>query len=171
MRLAPRVPEGLAPGAAEGEIRAAEERMGVRFSEDLRASYLLHNGGPMPRVAGQEWYVGELLTLEEIGGLYEGLMGSIDTSCEHDGPEDCGCEWHKRNGHPVRQGNSWYRGWIPLIDNGDSEYWAVDMSPLVGGTVGQVIDVDCAGPPPEVAAPSWRAYLQGIVDGLDALGA
>lgn len=156
---------------AEDEIRAAEQRIGVRFSEDLRASYLLHNGGPMPQVAGREWYVGEVLTLEELAGLHEGLMRSRDTWCEHDGPQDCGCEWYERNGQPVRQGNTWYRGWIPLIDNGDSEYWAVDLSPLVGGTLGQVIDVDRAGPPPEVVAPSWRSYLQGIADGLDALGA
>ncbi|WP_438295922.1 SMI1/KNR4 family protein [Streptomyces sp. HUAS TT7] len=171
-RLEGRVPQGLAPGATDEEIRSAEERIGVRLAVDLRASYRLHNGGPMPFVAGRDWDVWEALTLDQLVGLHEGLMECRETGCEHEaGLEDCGCEWHRRNGHPVRQGNSWYRGWLPVVDGGDSSYTVVDMSPLADGTVGQVIAVDCAGPAPEVIAGSWRAYVQGVADGLDALGA
>ncbi|GAA1145612.1 SMI1/KNR4 family protein [Kitasatospora gansuensis] len=158
----PTGPGGLNPPATEEQIQTAERAVGHRFPEEIRASYLLHDGGYLPSSDEHpEWGPPiEILPLHRIAELHEGLLSCRDTWCDHqDGDEDCGCEWNQRNGDPVRQGNSWYPGWLPLHDGGDSSYRAVDLVPLRGGRVGQVICVDC-GPPTQVEFGSFLDLLR-----------
>lgn len=158
----PTGPGGLNPPATEEQVRAAEQALGYGLPEEMRASYLLHDGGYVPSSGERpEWGPPiEILPLRRIVEMREGLLECIDTWCDHqDGDEDCGCEWNERNGHPVRQGNSWYAGWLPVHDGGDSSYRAVDMVPLRGGRVGQVISVDC-GPSTEVECGSFLDLLR-----------
>ena len=44
---APIVVAALPPGASEAQIQEAEQYLGVQLPEDVKASYRIHDGGPV----------------------------------------------------------------------------------------------------------------------------
>lgn len=60
-RVTPQSLSYLFPGADESAIQAVEDALGLSFPEDLKASWMLHNG-THPQFLG-EWY---LLSLQQI---------------------------------------------------------------------------------------------------------
>src|SRR5947209_8559740 len=83
---APGVLASLAPGATGGQIRAAEEALGVTLPDDVRACYRIHDGqkapegfcGPPGFLYGWEWHSLEGVVSEwscNTGLLQEGAFG------------------------------------------------------------------------------------------------
>lgn len=113
-------------GASESEIAKAEAIIGLSLPEEVRASYLIHNG------SGEIGNDGFLLSLEEIQeewSLYKELLDN--------GTFEDITTWIKG---PVKE--EWFNPkWIPLTHHDSGDCVSLDMDPAVGGVVGQVIDM------------------------------
>src|SRR5262249_2558784 len=68
---------------------------------------------------------------------------------------------------PIKR-NHWNVQWIPFTHDSGSNYQCLDLDPLPGGNVGQVIDFDHEEGAARVLAPSFRAYLEAFADDLEA---
>jgi cell wall assembly regulator SMI1 len=158
--LAEHVTDGsvtLNPGATEEAIQKAETTMGMRLPEDLRASYLRHNGQPYDANGLLEGYLFQ--PLEQVvadwkvwkerteEGAFEGLDGD---------PE------------PFIQGDWWNVKWIPVAANGGGDHICVDMAPAHGGYYGQVIAMWHDWERRAYIAGGFQEWLQRIADGLES---
>ncbi|BCY11744.1 SMI1/KNR4 family protein [Actinoplanes sp. L3-i22] len=123
-------PDGYAPGWSEAEIRDAEQRLGVRLPEDLRALYrLVHDDSG------------------ESGLLDPFVLVPLDVLVEwnrknhpgyHDGPFDDAVIYDcVPAGHVRRVSSS--SGWITFARDYGMNFAAVDLDPGPLGRVGQVV--------------------------------
>jgi cell wall assembly regulator SMI1 len=146
------------PGAAEGLLRETEAKLGTRLPEDVREFYRLHDG------LGGSWLLhhGELLSLAGVLRQWEMY-----------------CEWQRKDGYGI--GPDWEPQqlsgpikpvwWNPrrihLTDN-SGNHRTLDLDPLPGGRLGQILWHDHEVGPVEVLAPSFAAWLSGMADELEA---
>jgi cell wall assembly regulator SMI1 len=161
MTNAPLVFESLHAGASEAEIVEVEHILGVRFPDDVRASYGIHAGQHPVSVRGFPGLIEgyQLLTLPEImgewrlwkrlldGGDFEGLLGD---------PQG-----------PIRA-DWWHPAWIPLTHDGSGNHHMLDLSPAPGGTLGQILEFWHDDPTRRVLAPSFAVWLDRFADDLNA---
>jgi cell wall assembly regulator SMI1 len=126
----------LHDGAAEAEVAAVEKGVKAKLPEDVRASYLRHNGqkdgsdGLFPSgfagldeefcilpadAIAPDWKIWKELA---DGGEFE------DGDAEPD--ESVRAAW-------------WHKSWIPIASNGGGDSLCIDLSPAKGGIKGQVI--------------------------------
>lgn len=128
---APNLLRDFNPPASEREIARTEKFLGVKFTDDVRFSYLRHNGH-RGLFDNQCWF-----SLADMRGDWEfwNEMRPVGKAELNTPPEE---------GSLARDG-MWNPGWVPLInlDNGNRLY--LDFVPGPGGRVGQVIQswVDC----------------------------
>ncbi|MFI5909912.1 SMI1/KNR4 family protein [Dactylosporangium sp. NPDC051541] len=143
------VPPRFAPGRSEGEIRAAEERLGFRLPEDVRALYrtigdddaehgLLGCWHPAPLEQVVAWYH------QQSPGSYgwdDGLFTDTPVVYETDPA-----------GHVRRVSRSDW--WVTFAPDHGLNYAALDLDPGPAGAAGQVIAYgrDVYGPVVYVAA-------------------
>ncbi|KUL41820.1 SMI1/KNR4 family protein [Actinoplanes awajinensis] len=123
-------PHGYAPGHTEEEILAAEQHLGVRLPEDLRALYrLVHDDHGESGLLDPFVLVSLAALVEWNRQNYPGY---------HDGPFDRAvifdCE---PVGHVRRVSSS--NGWITFARDYGSNFAAVDLDPGPLGRVGQVV--------------------------------
>ncbi len=144
----------LRPGAPASELTALEGEMGIKLPDDLRESFLIHDGQEMPSV---RWFDGErrLHPLASIADQWR-----FDSS-ETDMPE--GLTGDER----ARIAMS-HRGRLPLIGvrfwDGDNVY--ADFIPGPAGRAGQILyrmDVEL-----DVIANDWRSFLGEYARKLEA---
>jgi cell wall assembly regulator SMI1 len=154
---APSIAQGLNPPASIAEIQSTEKLLGIQFPDDVRQSYLLHNGQSQespPMLEGWEW-----LSLERIrdewtvwnellqGGDFEGLEN------ESDGQLIVTDWWHPK--------------WIPLTYSGAGDHHCLDMNPGPQGKIGQIIEMwHDDGERPWIAA-SFREWISSFADELE----
>jgi cell wall assembly regulator SMI1 len=142
---APEVADGLDSPASEEDIADAEQELGVRFPDSVRAAYLRHDG--QRRDAPSTLYGWEWLSMARIreewsvwkelldGGDFDGLSNDAD-------------------GLAVRS-DWWHPAWIPLTYDGMGNHHCLDLAPGPGGAVGQVIEMwHDAGSRPVVGSAS-----------------
>jgi cell wall assembly regulator SMI1 len=141
-------------GATEEQIAGAEEVLGVRFPEEMRATYRFCNGHNL------RWFLeeGSLMSLKQIVGQWEMLNEVLD-----EGPMDLSPEDTPKD--PIRP-IWWNRGWVQFVDNSGNGA-CIDYDPLPGGVVGQVIYRDHEKGPVRVLARSFREWLEQFADDLD----
>ncbi len=147
----------LQPGATDAEIRKAEDAMGIKFPDDVRASYRIHNGqlGSAAELLGDwqllplEYMVLEWQTLDKV--LDSGGFGD-NTGTPHG---------------PVRP-MWWNPKWIPVAHNGAGDYRCLDLDPPAKGKVGQIIAYWHTMDTREKLAPSFRAWLQRFAKDLES---
>ena len=122
----------LKPGASDKAIAAAEKKLGVAFSEPLRAWLRRHEGGPIS-------LADELLTLGQI----------VEASREQNqmAPEVEELGW------------SWGPGLIPITHNGGGDHAALDLRPG-SKAPGQVLMV-WHDSEPRVEAETFLDWLDG----------
>ncbi|MFF0749385.1 SMI1/KNR4 family protein [Streptomyces sp. NPDC004267] len=126
-----------AVGATEEEIAAAEARLGVTLSDELKTLY---------RVVRVDWHDDFEAVIDagravgcELSGL-DGLFG-IDGTVRHPG-WDIGARQSLGTGpDDAVQGLAGSPGWIAIGSNGGDTY-AVDLTPGPAGHLGQVILID-----------------------------
>jgi cell wall assembly regulator SMI1 len=146
------------PGATEEELRATESSLGVRLPEDVRASYLIHNG------------------MADTGAFFENQhLLSLQRVVDHWNMSNEGQEYllkeygdvkSKPTG-PIRN-DWWNKGWIPITDSGGGGILCIDMTPGAGGRIGQVIRYHHECGPTVVLAPSLREFFSQFADHLEA---
>ncbi|MBA3461612.1 MAG: SMI1/KNR4 family protein [Deltaproteobacteria bacterium] len=145
----------LRPGASEEQIVALETQLGRRLPDDVRESYLVHDGQDMPSV---RWFDGErrLHPIDSIAK--EWADGYRDETEDPEGPAE------DTRAMQVFQ----HRDRLPLIGvqhwDGDNVY--VDFLPGPDGTSGQLLyrmDIELS-----VIAGSWREFLEEYARRLEA---
>jgi cell wall assembly regulator SMI1 len=140
----------MMPPATETELAVLEELVGTELPGDLRALYLVSNGQA-------DW-----TKVQPAAGKYSvAFFGSyefLSISAAMDEykiwqqiRDEAGVSFHadfnegiitSRHGDPVAP-EYWQPGWLPFARDGGGNYYAVDLSPMPGGTYGQII---IAGP-------------------------
>ena len=156
----PEVALGLAKGASEKSIAAAEKKLGARFPPDVRASFLVHDG-QVDEPGVQLWpWARRLGSLESLTACWTGDRKYFDerTMAER-------LDWLSDD-RKVRQVHLHPRQ-VPL---GGSRHWdygrlLVDLIPGPEGVEGQIIardDIDLV-----FVAPSFGALLDRIATGLE----
>ncbi len=153
------------PGLPEATIRAAEDALGLELPDDVRESYLLHDGSRrgsylvlfergylLPLAADQEGesVVEEWKSMcniaEQLAGQYGDVAGEV--------------------ADPIRK-TFWSPRWIPLTCDWESHAVCIDLDPAPGGRTGQVImrrrEADAW-----VLAPSWGEWLAKYAADLEA---
>lgn len=119
----------LQPGASEEEIEHTEGFLSVRFPDDFKASYRIHNG--QEKFAQGLLHEREFLSLERIRDDWKVWKDLLDDG-ELDG----------FTGEPYGSIRDawWDPKWIPITHDGSGNHHCLDLNPAEGGQVGQVID-------------------------------
>jgi cell wall assembly regulator SMI1 len=153
----------LSPGASEQEIADLEAIAGCSLPEDVRASYLIHNGTDETvfpcywsdgKLLPQEH--GELVTLKVMGEMV-GLIRKFeeaDEEAEFVTPEIKPIHWNSRR--------------LVLTNDASDSGLRIDLDPAEAGVMGQILRHDRTFGPVKVIAPSWAALLQQVADDVDA---
>jgi cell wall assembly regulator SMI1 len=153
---APEVLQHVQPGTTEEQLLATEDILGVRFPEDMRASYLLHDGcsNTIGFIHGLDF-----LSLEAIlfqWHVWKDLLDS-DTFEGIDSEPDEGVrsDW-------------WNARWIPLTYNDMGDHYCLDLDPAPGGTQGQIITMWHDMPERTLIAKSFEDWFRQFAEALEA---
>ncbi|GIF72525.1 SMI1/KNR4 family protein [Asanoa siamensis] len=122
--------QGYAPGYSEEEIRAAEQHLGVRLPEDLRALYrLVHDDREESGLLDPFVLVPLNVLVKWNRATYPGY---------HDGPFDDAMIYEcVPAGHVRRVSSS--NGWVTFARDYGMNFAAVDLDPGPLGRIGQVV--------------------------------
>jgi cell wall assembly regulator SMI1 len=147
----------LAPGASEAEVEAFESVIGAKLPDDVRQSYLRHNGSAGVRllsVVGE----GKWVTLEEAAKCWEFFQKiPPDLEAEEDRNTPLG---------PMKKVAS-SAGWIPISDNSGGDHLCVDLDPAEGGNIGQLFSYWHEYGAWRLVAPSFTVFLERLLGHLD----
>lgn len=150
---APGLLSSLRRGATQGDIEAAEQRLGLRLPDDLRASLRLYDGQDLqgPSLFESSY----LFPLTHVVAEWETWRDQSPGIESEPGAVQAGIrpEW-------------WNPAWIPIAGNRVRDYEAIDLAPASGGTQGQVISMSCDDPARALIAPSFGRWLEGLAAGL-----
>lgn len=153
---APDILNDLLPGATEEEIFSAQEHMSINFPEDVKTSYLIHNGqlGMSDPLMG-EW---QLLSLKDIQIQWDGLKELFDAG-----------QFANVQSEPIGrvQADWWNIKWIPLAYNGAGDLYCLDLEPASGGEVGQIISYLHIEEERECVADNFLSWLNGFANDLE----
>jgi cell wall assembly regulator SMI1 len=148
--------KALQRGAAATKIADAEEQLGLRFPEELRESYALHNGGGQifPNLLDISFY---LMPLAEVVQDWKSQKQLLEG-----GDFDHG---RARSARGIRK-EWWNTGWVPFASNGGGDLFCIDLAPAPGGAVGQVISHNHETGEHGLLAPSLRSWLHELAYNL-----
>ncbi|MEP9357762.1 SMI1/KNR4 family protein [Sphingomonas sp. KR3-1] len=155
----------LNPPATEAAIAAAEAEIGFRLPDDLRALYLWADGqvdigdiaDPAPGKIVTPLFGGyEFVPLAKAVGDYQVWEDVIDDWGDETDPNEF---ITLRPGDPPVAREYWRRGWFGFAIDGGGNAYAVDLSPVEGGTPGQIILTGSDEDERRVMAPSLTAFL------------
>jgi cell wall assembly regulator SMI1 len=139
----------LAPGATVEALDAAERKMGVRLPEDVRESYLRHDGE------------------QEFLGLFLGWWQMSLQDVQREWAFERWEERAPRSRGPVKA-QSWSPRWIPVLANGAGDFLCVDLDPPEQGTPGQLILVHHDDPERIRMTRSFTSWLTRFAGRLEA---
>ena len=152
----------LRPAATPAEIAATEAHLGVTLPDDLRASYLIHDGQQgltdsmdLPGLI-EGWELLSLAGVRDEWTIWKDLRD--DGTFEGSASAPVG---------PIRP-EWWNARWIPLTRDGGGNSHCLDLDPAPGGGVGQIITMWHDDDTREIVAPSFGAWLTQFADELDA---
>lgn len=160
--------KSLKPGVKSQALKQVETRLSVTLPPDFTASVARYNGqrdeaetGLIPcerGLSGLEpaW---RLLSLDEIISTWEEMKVLVDAGEFNDRITDPA---------PGVRGDWWCTSWVPFADNGGGDSLCLDMSPVEGGNVGQIVlfSHEARGRP--LLATSFEELLTRLADELEA---
>ena len=166
---APEMLRDLNPGATEEQLSALEAELSVQLPEDVRRSLKVHNGesdGWPYRVFAD---CGTYLSTDRIIHEWEQrLLFSENLFTE----EEVDIEQLIRDSIIFVEGPvkpvGFVKEWIPIMECNGDVFWASDLSPSEGGTLGQIIEVDIENCSWKVIANTFTEWLSSYVTGLEA---
>lgn len=155
---APMLAANLNPPATLREIAESEQLMGKVFPDEVRLSYLRHNGEVRDSgglFAGWEW-----LSLKELCHDWLALkelldMGQFEGWETHSNPFWVKDEW-------------WNPSWIPITGSATGDNYCFDLDPAGFGKSGQIIVWYHATPERPLLAGSFGAFLSHFATRLEA---
>ncbi|MCA9780078.1 MAG: SMI1/KNR4 family protein [Candidatus Eremiobacteraeota bacterium] len=164
---APDLSKHLPPPVNDVALEELTQKLGLSLPEDLRESYLVHNGadyGPReislfpPQLASEMDLAFCLLPIKNISKerrIWIELLerGELDTHTTSPDPE-IGPGW-------------WRPGWVPVAGNGAGDFICIDLSPGPGGSEGQVILSWHDRKERKLLAPSWACYLDNVATAME----
>jgi cell wall assembly regulator SMI1 len=129
-RTAPDLLRSLNPGASAASIDAAEKSLGITFPQDVRESYLIHDG--QTDDAPNLFDTWSLLSLDAIVREWKVWKQLTDSG-----------EFKKaRSGPGAHHASDWWNpAWIPLTYNGAGDHHCLDLAPTPKGAPGQIIQM------------------------------
>ncbi len=150
----PQVLAALRPPAAQEQIAHLESATGLKLSQDVRQSFLIHDGSSdFGLISGNE-----LLSLQHAAGEWEFWVDFVESG-QADG-------WATEPDAGVREG--WFRrGWLPLTYDGAGDHACLDLDPGEGGQPGQIIEFWHDADDRKIVAPSFGAWLCQFADELE----
>ncbi len=153
---APEVLARLRPGASAEQLRDAESILGISFPEDVRASYLLHDGcnNPCGFIDGLDFLSLEAV-IDEWRVWKELLDGENFIKFESEPDLGVKSDW-------------WNPRWIPLTYNDCGDHFCLDMDPAPGGKPGQIITMWHDSPERTLVAVSFSDWFQQFAEALQA---
>jgi cell wall assembly regulator SMI1 len=155
---APAIAGGFNAPASPRELAKTERFLGVQFPEDVRRSYLRHNGQSREvssMLVEWEWY-----SLDRVRSDWKLWKELRDRGAFAGSRSDT-------DGLDIRNEDWWNPAWVPLARfEGDTLF--LDLAPGPQGTVGQIIVIlqQCALRP--WGAASFTDYLALIADEMEA---
>jgi len=168
MRLhAPQRWQQLAPGADEEEIKRLEHTIDIALPEEVRASYLRHDGGYIIELVSQM----EIMSVEAIVGIWQLYRELLDYDDWAATPPVYFTEERLRFGWkpgPI-QPVWWHPRWIPFGEDVCGNLCCLDMAPAPGGAAGQILDWDHETGPSRVLFPSFQQLLGAFADQLEGI--
>lgn len=155
-------------GLSERQICKAEEALGRRLPDDVRAFYSLHNGLPGLEMV-PDVNIGELLPLvfkkpsvtlgnRSVTSNWEFFKATMTKARLES-------RWIKPKG-PIAKVR-WDPDWIPLFDNTQGDHVFIDLNPPKGGHRGQLIDWWRMEGPKRVIAKSFRDFLERFATDIE----
>ena len=153
----PEILKDLNSPAKMAEIAELEQVLGSKLPDDVVESLMIHNGQQGNRQS--LFPSGILLSAADIAGewsIWKELLDAGDFSgCESEPASSAidTCWWH-----PL---------WIPVTHDGCGNYECVDLAPVSGGRVGQVITMWHDMPTRELLAGGFREWFQEQVTALE----
>jgi len=131
----------LNPPATEAEIQQLEDAIGFELPAELEALYKITNGQQDPyQVEPQTGqYAVALFGYYEFLSTTDALAAYEFQQQMHESGGSIDDEITVRNGDPVSS-VVWKEGWLPIAGSG-ANHVAIDLSPLPGGTYGQLIPI------------------------------
>jgi cell wall assembly regulator SMI1 len=158
---APQVFATLNTGSTQAEIAETEALLGIHFPQEVRESYLCHNGQHTENWALFE--MGAWIPLKKIVIERQRWSDLSAASSSEDLANN------------VEVGKSqkvlpyyWHQQWIPLTFEGQGDSLCVDLSPDNKGTIGQLIAVYNEDWRRPVIAKSLGVYLNNLVKKLSS---
>jgi cell wall assembly regulator SMI1 len=141
-------PWSLAPAATPDAIHQAEKKIGVKLPEDVRKSYLIHDGcdGILENH--------RMLSIQEIPDYLQ--LARTTASNE------------KLMVTGAMHSLAWNFHWVPFTDCGAPSYVCIDFDPSKSSHSGQIIKVDLELAYGKVLASSFREFLSRFADELEA---
>jgi cell wall assembly regulator SMI1 len=157
---ASKVFETLQAGASDSQIQTIEDALSVKFPEDFRVSYRIHDGqlqsksfwGLIPDAE-------DFLCLERLQGEWQKwkeLLDSGDFNGYESAPD------------PGIKADWWNARWIPFTWDGDGNNYCLDLDPAKGGTVGQIITMIHDDSRRRIIAPSFYNWLEDYAAKLES---
>lgn len=149
--------DSLQPGATDEEIAETERYLGVKFPEEVKKSYKIHNGQYPSKMIG--FIEGrDFLSLEEIKSqwtIWKELVEGGDFEGNEGEPEG-----------PVKP--DWYNlKWIPITHNGGGDHHCIDLDPAEEGNIGQIIEMWHDDGARTVVAKSLKDWLKEFANALE----
>jgi len=156
--FAANVPRGhfkLRAGASEVQLSAAEQGMQLRLPDDVRESYLLHDGTEEDGAFFESY---PLLPLDRMVLLWRRAMG-------FEGSEFPEWKDYVKPQGPIKK-VMWNVRWVPIME-AEGDDILIDLDPAPGGSIGQVIERSHEIGPLRVLASNFREWLANYADDLE----
>jgi cell wall assembly regulator SMI1 len=143
------------------KIAAADKKLGFKLPAELRESYLAYQGDDssqiFPCADDISFYLMSFAAVVDDWKMMKELT---------DAGEFKDSDKRVKNDKAIRE-CWWSVGWIPFAGNGGGDYFCIDLEPAKGGTKGQVIHFRHDAEQRTLLAPSLRAYLYELANGLE----
>jgi cell wall assembly regulator SMI1 len=154
---------GLAPGATDAEIAAAEKELGVEFPDDVRASYTRHNGQMRDKIGnpigGGLIDAHEFLSLNGILDQWRVWKELLDADT---------FEGNVGEAAPGIKPHWWSAKWIPLTYDGSGNHFCLDLDPATDGTLGQIITMWHDQPERALMAHGFAEWLERLAQDMES---
>lgn len=147
----------LKSGASLAHLQLTEATVGAQFPEDLRESFLLHDGSEGTWVL----IVGSFLSLDELANRWKSWHEGLKNGY-FEGPD------FVSNPEQGIKSNWFNNKWIPVSDNQNGDYTYVDLDPAEDGQVGQVIGFTRDEGATKILAKKFGEWISGLASALES---
>jgi len=176
---APAVRKSLRGPASEADLNRLEETIGVALPDDVRESYLIHDGQYRLDLEEDEYRPGVFFGLfplplfhgEGVEWCWKNRICSESDNYKEVSPDAPGNRLTSYPPGAVRLAQM-RPGWIPLYWDSGRSFMGIDLDPGPRGIAGQVIPfgwgLGLGDEERWVLAQSWAHFLEDVADELDA---